>query len=331
MLQESSFNKLEDARWAPMDQRTVNDELNAVRADISRFAKAHAADSFDGIKDESPDTQHRLWGRLKKVVRFRPENPSQLDELSEIPHGPRLCLTALLSHYIHFQVLDKPFFFLDAWEAEQSTGTESQDNGPGKQVKPNVVFEKVYNYICGYDVKQGNVWRSDTIRLLNPDRLAKEGSAEGLVGHTGQMVEDASLSLSRAFHEKVENRILFRSQESYMSPGLVKELDQIFLKAGQLAMRLWAQRPRLRLLRLRILRQRPFIVGSDCMEPHPLHKLDDPQDHRLDGRLTKVVVHPAVQAEGTHSADHYEQRQTWAKAVVWLDGKESCPPVNSIG
>ena len=133
------------------------------------------------------------------------------------------------------------------------------------------------------------------------------------------MVERASLSLSGDFHEKVEYQMLFRPLESSMWPGLVEELNQIFLKAGQLAMRVWAQRPEVLLLRLRSLADRPFTVSSDLMEAHALHKLDDPEDRSLDGRLTKIVIHPAVCARGTHSADHFEQHQVWAKAVVWLD------------
>ena len=148
MLQESSFNKLEDARWAPMDQRTVNDELNAIRADISRFAKAHAADSFDRVKNESAKTQDGLWSLLENVVRFRSEDPSHLDELSEIPHGPRLCLTALLSRHVHSTFFHNPFFFLDAEDPRQLPGTESQDNGPGKQFKPSKMFTHVYDDIC---------------------------------------------------------------------------------------------------------------------------------------------------------------------------------------
>jgi hypothetical protein len=104
-----------------------------------------------------------------------------------------------------------------------------------------------------------------------------------------------------------------------MRESFEEDLDQIFVKAGRLSLKLSAQRPLLRVLYLTDLVDREFAVSSDIIEAHALHKLDDPEDVSLDGKMTKILVHPAILAMGTHDADHYDRQQVWARAVAWLD------------
>jgi hypothetical protein len=53
-----------------------------------------------------------------------------------------------------------------------------------------------------------------------------------------------------------------------------------------------------------------------------LHKLEDPTNQEFyEGKMMKIMVHPAILAIGTHDGDHYDydHTQVLAKAVVWLD------------
>lgn len=97
------------------------------------------------------------------------------------------------------------------------------------------------------------------------------------------------------------------------------ELTQLFVQAGQLAVRLWCQRPALKCLYLDELAAQRFEAGSDILQPHLLHKHSDPLDTSLDGILPKIIIHPAIMISGTHEAEDYDQSRVLEKAVVWLD------------
>lgn len=98
----------------------------------------------------------------------------------------------------------------------------------------------------------------------------------------------------------------------------LKELESIYNQAARLHSQLWTQRTDFGLFGLEQLRSRGFSVQSPQLEAHRLHKLDDPQDQRLDGQKIKVVVHQGVHAYGTHDAEDYRSQRTWSKATVWM-------------
>jgi hypothetical protein len=112
--------------------------------------------------------------------------------------------------------------------------------------------------------------------------------------------------------------LLVRSVQTEPDGGFKGSLFSIFVDAGELAMQLWSQRPGIVFRSMQELAQERFAVTSDIMQAHPLHKLDDPDDSRLDGRRMVLVVHPAVLRTGTHDAENYDHEVIWAKAVVWL-------------
>lgn len=114
--------------------------------------------------------------------------------------------------------------------------------------------------------------------------------------------------------------ILLRTMESATHAQFESEVVSVFQEAGQLSLRLWVQRPWVQCRFLKDLAKAPFDITADIMKAHAVHRIDDPEDHRFDGKQIKVVVHPAVVAAGTHEAEHYDTHtQVWAPAVVWLD------------
>lgn len=132
-------------------------------------------------------------------------------------------------------------------------------------------------------------------------------------------IEDVCRSRAKECAQKLPTQIL-RQMETAMREGFEAELTGIFIAAGNLSVRLWSQRPSLSGLYLHNLKDERFNVSSAILKAHRLHKLGPPNDHILDGKLTKIMVHPALLAYGTHDADQYGRNQILAKAVVWLDG-----------
>ena len=115
------------------------------------------------------------------------------------------------------------------------------------------------------------------------------------------------------------SRLLLRNMEAAMREPYSKSIVALFEDAGKLSIRLWTQRPALRCLFLTQLGKLGFRIDSAAMQAHGVHKLDDPDDHSLDGKELRMVVHPAVLGMGNHDAEHYEIERVWVKAVVWLD------------
>lgn len=112
--------------------------------------------------------------------------------------------------------------------------------------------------------------------------------------------------------------LLFRPLQPELREGFDDNLSSIFSDAGDLAMQLWTQRPGIAIRSMQEIAGERFAVASHVMQAHPLHKLDDPDDTRLDGRRIVLAVHPAVLRTGTHDAEDYHYETVWAKSVVWL-------------
>lgn len=112
-LQEASFKSIEDPRWMPLDDSTVQREFISLQSGIDRYSKAFAGKSLDGIGRETEATQTLLLSSLSAVVRFNQKSLAALNEVAALGNAPRLCLSALLSHAIHTTFFDNPFFFMD--------------------------------------------------------------------------------------------------------------------------------------------------------------------------------------------------------------------------
>lgn len=132
------------------------------------------------------------------------------------------------------------------------------------------------------------------------------------------MIEDVCRKRAERFAQALPPQLL-RPMETSMFETFVEQLARIFIDAGQFSVRIWSQRPSLQWMGLPRLAKEPFNISSAILKAHRLYKLDDPNDHSLDGSLTKIMVHPALLTWGTHDADYYNRQRVLAKAVVWLE------------
>jgi hypothetical protein len=91
------------------------------------------------------------------------------------------------------------------------------------------------------------------------------------------------------------------------------KLRDLYYRAGEIALLLWAQRAHIRCYGQQDLQV--FDVDSPIMSAHRLHRLDD-NDHRLDGKMVLASIQPAVLAFGNEDAEYYDVSKTWMPAVV---------------
>lgn len=168
------------------------------------------------------------------------------------------------------------------------------------------------------DLREANIWRSQTVRLLHPPVSQHDKPSETVRCDVEQATRDACRDAARVFASGPAS-LLTQGLADAQREECRRSLEALFEGAGKLAVRLWTLRPAIRCDYLPDLQHRLFAVDSPAMQAHALHKLDDPADDRFDGRPVKIVVHPAVFGMGTHDADAYDRPRVWAKAVLWLD------------
>lgn len=305
-LQKTSFHVLDDARWMPMDASALAVEFSKLRKAVNKIAKSYAIEDFSALDGIPEERQQHLMDLLSSTVNFESQGVEGLKELASIRHAPRLCLGNMISHVVHRTFLDRPFYLME------------QENGSQLIADGSTSLSVLYETFAGYDEKKSHLWRSDTLRLLNPIHLSGTESGSEHLDKLARSIENIAKSIAETLtrHEIPD---LLQVMDDTRSQKFIDELTQLFVHAGQLSLRLWCQRPIYRCQYLPGLAQEAFLTSSEILQPHPLHQHSDPLDTALDGKLPKIVVHPAVLSFGTHEGEHYDQSQILEKAVVWLD------------
>ncbi|PIA95693.1 hypothetical protein CB0940_10103 [Cercospora beticola] len=290
LLQEKSFSSMTDARLMPPDINSINAEITNVREMIGNFAKTYAAESLASIAGESGDAQLAFRSSLQHVVRFGGDGPKAVIELSKIKHAPRLLLAAFISHRIHKDILTKPFFFLDDGLDQRFEALRPKPKYDILKQRPNssVSLNKIFEEIMTYDVQQAHKWRSDTLRLLHPKHLDTE-SAKARFQRSHAAIDTVAKHYAQILDEDMIINLL-RPMETPVHSQFLLELTQIYITTGRLSVRLWSQRPAIACRFLPQLAHTPFDISSSILQAHALYKLDDPEDHSLDGKLTKILA-----------------------------------------
>lgn len=112
-FQQTAFGALDNARWMPMDNDTVSSDLSRLRKAINNIAKAYAIEDFSGLVNHTDESRLSLRKQLSDAVRFISKGVEGLNELTTIRHGPRLCLSSIISNFIHDVFFNRPFFVVD--------------------------------------------------------------------------------------------------------------------------------------------------------------------------------------------------------------------------
>lgn len=168
------------------------------------------------------------------------------------------------------------------------------------------------------NLADANRWRSDTLRILSPEKDDPREAAVTLRGKVEDSLVDWAAGMAQTFIDNPVRILVQPAETPTIREGYRKALAALFEEAGRLAMRLWTQRMGVKYQFKPILLGEPFTADSKLMQPHGVHG-DDSGSRELDGKRVVVVVHPAVLGTGTHDGEHYETSRVWTKAVVWLE------------
>lgn len=338
-LQASSFTSMENARWMPMDSGKIAGKLEEIRADIWDLAKKYTAESMADLDREGDALKHKrdLLSSLQQVVQFRSVEveAEAMDELMGINRASRLCTAALISSWVHRDILGDPFFFMS-----DNTDTTLEPLSTKRRV-PQLNLDSLQSFSdvwlsgckCEFfirgavyedfadiqpdDPRKANIWRSDTLRLLNPTQL-DDSVMNARVASVMSSIDACCANYAKHYASRLPKPFL-RRMESSTYAEFVEKLATICQRAGQLSRQLWLQRPSVHCRCLADLRDVKFNIREKSLKAHSLHQMDDPEDHSLDGKMIKILVHPAVLIAGTHEAERYDEYSVLVPAVVWLD------------
>ncbi|KAK3117571.1 hypothetical protein LTR53_000896 [Teratosphaeriaceae sp. CCFEE 6253] len=317
-LQKQAFQDIKESRFQPDDDTTVTNRLVRIQGLITAFAKTYALDSLTGLKSQPERSLVELGNALNdRGIASISSNEAVL-EVVEMRHSARLLLTGLLSSAVHSMAFDNPFFFMSDGLQHRFDALPGSFRDLLNRMDPAETFSSNFELIEGVDRRQAHIWRSDTLRALNPDKHDTSEAAEKLRDLLQHGLRERCSQAATAF-EAGAARFMIQPLEAPLKDSFRNSLVALFEEAGGLAMRLWTQRTGIACRYKPDLANVQFAVDSPIMQAHALHKLDDPDDRRLDGRPVKLTLHPAILRLGTHDGDSYDQSCVWAKAVVWLE------------
>jgi hypothetical protein len=168
------------------------------------------------------------------------------------------------------------------------------------------------------DEKEAHIWRSQTLRLLQPPVRGDRPLEDALRNKTDCQIASAALLQAKSFlsgpaRHIIQNKVNFES-------ALGQQLVSIYQEAANTSYKLWIQRATFKCTTLPDLPPL-FNAENECLKPHSLVHPDDHED-RLLGRPITVVVQPLLQAYGYNDAECYDDASVLAPAVVWFDSKK---------
>lgn len=331
--QEASFKQMESARWIPMEEGKVMNNLATLKGNIRTWAKSAAMKDISSLEVlfEKDNAALRIYLQSVAIL----ENDRLPEGLSSTTRGPMLLLVAVLSHTVYTSFFRSPFFFLEKYdqgnattekEVEQVSSVQSLPNNAGREMlediynttKNGMLAVKRFGMSLTILASPGDshTWRSQTLRLLLPP--VREDTTEeerNLRRTTEGFVEAAANHHASAFLASPATLLMIGQ-----STSVTEKLRKIFKDAAKLAYALWTRRTEMKCTTLNDVKDLLFDPDSEIFEPDGLVRYEDHQD-LLEGRKVTIMVHPLLQAFGSDEATDYDQARTWAKGVVWLNSK----------
>ncbi|KAI9866989.1 MAG: hypothetical protein M1813_000387 [Trichoglossum hirsutum] len=316
--QETAFQLIEQAQWMPDADRDVTRKLNNLHSSMTSWCKNHAYKTAMNLEDLPADDQARVNRILSQVSQQVGEtNPIKLNDLGLGSKGPGTLLLATLAHAVYGTIFSNPFFL----ETSRSSPEERQ---PGDNQEASTVLYRIYMDICKSDKKGANIWRSQTLRLLDPQVGMTGPSQEGRKDARDRRA--AAMGRFSADFIHGDARVFLDLGGAEPPSELRDQLTDIATRAAELSYRLWTQRSQLSSLGIKELPKEGgavrFSSNSDYLEHHPLHNLELHDDEScLDEKPVALVTHPAVVAYGNAEGSDYSTGKVWKKAVVWMGAR----------
>lgn len=164
---------------------------------------------------------------------------------------------------------------------------------------------------------QAQVWRSETLRLLNTTNNRDSNATPSIKSRIEDMRKRRCEALSSEFLNGPLELLIRPNLSDEELEKMKRELSNIIFDAGEVSAHLWTQRTMINALRL--FHCPNFKINHSVLTAHRLHQLDD-DDHRLDGKSVIGVIHPAILAWGDNEGGNYNNKyKVLSKAVVMVD------------
>jgi hypothetical protein len=161
----------------------------------------------------------------------------------------------------------------------------------------------------GIHSKEINMWRSETLRILDP----KENGA------VPRAMKTMKQEIAAARHRSAS--VLTQALIDMVSPFLsqcnpYELLNKVVYPATELAFSLWTQRSYLSVKTMHDGLPRAFSNSSPYLEASSLHAAEN--EENLEGREILMVLFPALVMHGDSDGTDYSSVRILSPAVVWM-------------
>ncbi|KAI9736756.1 MAG: hypothetical protein M1834_000960 [Cirrosporium novae-zelandiae] len=297
-----------------LDDDMVRQKLRIALAGLKPWAKKYAITSLSDIKQKHNNEAGRSV--LSQMSNTSKGHPGSILHKSHYSKAGAIFLTMLLADFICESIIRRPFFFLH--EERSSITLRSHGSGIFKlDPPPGEALEAILTSCRPEDNASTQIWRSDTLRLLDPFSDGKDDTAKKRAAGMTERKESQYRKLVREFLTKSQGRFFIKDISKQETQECNAGLLSIFHAVGDVFTVLQRQRVEITPHGLYTLGCKNFQSTSPLMQAHAAHLLDE-NDTRLDGKPIQMVVQPAILAWGTEAGKDYDQYKVWAKAVVWV-------------
>ncbi|CAD6443799.1 0f123432-8c9e-4399-b226-28a878e70361 [Sclerotinia trifoliorum] len=261
------FGNLPETTWTPIGLSKLEDAIRRIMSDIRSWSR-------DFAKDIS---QFDLQGHDREVFFEEASKIMTLDELGqqEFPKSMRgyrkiLCyvLDAMLNHHLFSTIFSDPFFFLGA---ELSRG-----------------LNDILSLGNAWNVEDAQRWRSDTLRLILPEKNGVEES--GVKAQTNQLIYKSGIRGAVDF---------MRSPAKYIineNPGALQELQRTYTFAAEYSYQLWTQRAMFEVSDPSDILGQPYDPQDKGVELHT--RIDVRYEKDGEGQPITMVTSPHIKVFG---------------------------------
>ncbi|CAG8261061.1 unnamed protein product [Penicillium salamii] len=308
-LQASTFDFQDPQQWSLDTDSTIRQQLGGLEKSAKSWCRANCVKRLGDLPANPP----RGWDA---VLRYDVKVFAQYDE-----QLPQIILQALLMHCIYGEIFAKPLFFLP-WRVQGAGGEEGGEVGAEMIARQDLseVMVGIIHEVTQGNLAEGNSWRCNLLRLLDPKPTGNEPELRLLVlkatkNRTEMAREAAANSLMEAF---LKNSVSLPISPNSLEGAAVAELRQIFVAAAHLSYKLWLRKSYLEVQTIQKIPDR-YHQDSDLLRAHSRHVASLENDPAgLDNRPVDVVVHPALIVHGSSDGTNYEPTRVWMQAVVWM-------------
>ncbi|KAF2084381.1 hypothetical protein K490DRAFT_59664 [Saccharata proteae CBS 121410] len=313
-LQLADRRKQSQEAWFSQEDSIVRDNIFQLFRDVRNWSKAYGVKSLANVtrppSNKLPAWAHDLARETSSSLRLPYEDVQARIMLIQHPY---VILCALLSKHMQAKIFGNSFFALSnfdaAWNREEVGAFENMF----RHTK-NMANDALANN------KNGQIWRSDTMRLLFSRSSAGSGTERQWSDEANRTIMETSHKVAADFMTG-PNSTLLRNLSLEETVIRDSEILAIFRRAAFVFCELQAERVHFKWHPAQDILGSVFEVTSGFLEADRLYKLEDDQDHSHDGKVVGLALTPLVTAHGNPDAEDYDRMRVISKAIVWLFGE----------